>query len=135
GTDREPDSYGWNIGSGASRQVSQDSPVVPAPYTPPPLSAPLPQQPAEQRLVAPVATPEPARVKAYADETMELPIFRELESAWFRSREPGADTGLTQSQPVASAAPAAPPVAPPRPAAVPQPASRPAVPQPAAPPP
>ncbi|WP_245601687.1 sensor histidine kinase [Hamadaea tsunoensis] len=27
---------------------------------------------------------------AYADETMELPIFRELESAWFRTRKPAA---------------------------------------------
>jgi hypothetical protein len=26
----------------------------------------------------------PMRATAYADETMELPIFRELESAWFR---------------------------------------------------
>jgi signal transduction histidine kinase len=34
-----------------------------------------------------VAT-EPARVPPFADETMELPIFRELESAWFRD-----DTG------------------------------------------
>jgi hypothetical protein len=91
---RDRESEDWNVTSGAQ------SPVVPAGYAPPPVSVPLSQQPAEQRLVA----PEPARVKAYADETMELPIFRELESAWFRTRSPGPDTSLT-AQPVAAAAP------------------------------
>jgi signal transduction histidine kinase/aspartokinase-like uncharacterized kinase len=85
----------WNVGSGSQRQA-------PAP--------PLPQQPAEQRLV----TPQPARVKAYADETMELPIFRELESAWFRTRPRIPDNAVTQPP-----APAAPPPAAPRPAAPP----------------
>jgi len=46
---------------------------------------------------APVGMPErasdshasPARVASFADETMELPIFRELESAWFNTADPG----------------------------------------------
>ncbi|MFV2109700.1 nitrate- and nitrite sensing domain-containing protein [Micromonospora sp. LOL_015] len=38
----------------------------------------------------PTVTP-PAAPKQFADETMELPIFRELESAWFRTRRPTAD--------------------------------------------
>jgi signal transduction histidine kinase len=113
--DREPEGPGWNIGTGPARPVSPEPPVVPAPYAPP-----LPQQPAEERLVA----PQPARVKAYADETMELPIFRELESAWFRTRPSGPDTALTQP-----GQPPVPPSAPPPPAAPPVPS------QPAAPPP
>jgi hypothetical protein len=109
--DRDTETVGWNIGSGPMRQVP-GTPVVPAPYTPPPLVVQLPQQPAEQRLVA----PEPARVKAYVDETMELPIFRELESAWFRSRpepveEPPPAPPTAVAGPQAAAYPA-PPVVP-----------------------
>ncbi len=81
----------WNIGSGSYRQVGMPA-TVPAPYAAP--APPLPQQPVEERLVAP--RPTPARVKAYADETMELPIFRELESAWFQTRKPGPESALTQ---------------------------------------
>ena len=92
-----PAAPGWNIASGSQRQVSGP----PAPAGPP-----LSQQPAEQRLVA----PQPARVKAYADETMELPIFRELESAWFRSRPRTAENAVTG--PPASAQPVAPQPAP-----------------------
>jgi hypothetical protein len=33
----------------------------------------------------------------YVDETMELPIYQELESAWFRTRRPGHDQAPTQS--------------------------------------
>ncbi|MEV4713635.1 nitrate- and nitrite sensing domain-containing protein [Micromonospora sp. NPDC049374] len=39
-------------------------------------------------------TPTPPQAQnrqRYADETMELPIFRELESAWFRTRRPGPE--------------------------------------------
>jgi hypothetical protein len=59
-------------------------PVTPRPYVPP--------RPAERRVT-------------YADETMELPIFRELESAWFhthRSAAPetaAAGAVATQTQP------------------------------------
>ncbi|MGA3526054.1 nitrate- and nitrite sensing domain-containing protein [Melissospora conviva] len=40
------------------------------------------------------ARPAGARpAPAYADETMELPIFRELESNWFRTRRPADEAG------------------------------------------
>jgi hypothetical protein len=72
----------WNGQSGATRIVSSPTgqpPTVPAGYAPPPLVVPAPSSP-------PGA--EPARLGAsHPDETMELPIFRELESAWFRGRE------------------------------------------------
>ncbi|WP_435203974.1 nitrate- and nitrite sensing domain-containing protein [Micromonospora sp. bgisy143] len=54
----------------------------PAPATPAPAASsprPAPQQPQAQNR------------QRYADETMELPIFRELESAWFRTRRPGPE--------------------------------------------
>ncbi|WP_422738251.1 nitrate- and nitrite sensing domain-containing protein [Micromonospora sp. WMMD729] len=54
----------------------------PAPSTPAPAASsprPAPQQPQAQNR------------QRYADETMELPIFRELESAWFRTRRPGPE--------------------------------------------
>ena len=35
--------------------------------------------------------PQAQNRQRYADETMELPIFRELESAWFRTRRPGPE--------------------------------------------
>ncbi|SCL36221.1 hypothetical protein GA0074692_4296 [Micromonospora pallida] len=46
----------------------------------------------------PVSAPDQQR---YADETMELPIFRELESAWFRTRRPVNDetAGGTRTSP------------------------------------
>ncbi|MBO4205520.1 sensor histidine kinase [Micromonospora echinofusca] len=45
----------------------------------------------------PPAAPAPAeRQQRYADETMELPIFRELESAWFRTRRPAEDAPVVQ---------------------------------------
>jgi signal transduction histidine kinase len=71
--EHDGDPAGWGV-----REPQTDAPSVPAGYAPP-----LPVRPAEQRMGA----PEPVRVMAYADETMELPIFRELESAWFRGRE------------------------------------------------
>ncbi|MBO4163062.1 nitrate- and nitrite sensing domain-containing protein [Micromonospora antibiotica] len=67
---------------------------TPAPRqpTPPPVRA---AQPAANRPSAPQQVPQ----QRYADETMELPIFRELESAWFRTRKPGPEesTGARQS--------------------------------------
>ncbi|MEH1100464.1 sensor histidine kinase [Micromonospora sp. CPCC 205561] len=52
---------------------------------PPAAQAPAP--------AAPQARPgaQQAQRQRYADETMELPIFRELESAWFRTRRPGSE--------------------------------------------
>jgi signal transduction histidine kinase len=51
-----------------------------------------PPAPAGQPTIAyvPPAPAMPDRTVPYADETMELPIFRELESAWFRTRKPAA---------------------------------------------
>ncbi|MGC5052560.1 nitrate- and nitrite sensing domain-containing protein [Micromonospora sp. DT48] len=55
----------------------------------------VPQQaPAARPAQAPPAaptTPQAQNRQRYADETMELPIFRELESAWFRTRRPGPE--------------------------------------------
>jgi hypothetical protein len=48
------------------------------------------------RMARPAAEPS-ANVEArpkFADETMELPIFRELESAWFRTRRKPEDAGV-----------------------------------------
>jgi signal transduction histidine kinase len=108
---------GWNAKSGNQPQV------------------PLPQQPAEQRMVAPSAPP-PARVKAYADETMELPIFRELESAWFQTRPRSPENAVTGPPAPAPAPPAAAPQPAPPPQSAPPPRSQqPLVPQPFVPPP
>jgi hypothetical protein len=127
--DRDNETIGWNIGSGSNRSVAGGSPVVPAGYAPPAVGVPLSQQPAEQRL----APPEPARVKTYADETMELPIFRELESAWFRSRPEDTDEAITA--PAAQAAAGQSTAAPGAPVVPQPPAPAPYVPQGAAPPP
>jgi signal transduction histidine kinase len=52
------------------------------------MTAELPRVPSTE-VVKPATPPPPADVRArFADETMELPIFRELESAWFRTRRP-----------------------------------------------
>jgi len=72
---------------------------------------------------ASVAPPAGARAVPFADETMELPIFRELESAWFQSRRAqqapaGVGAPRTSGAPVANGAamPAASVSAPPAPA-------------------
>ncbi|SCG41454.1 Signal transduction histidine kinase [Micromonospora halophytica] len=69
-------------------------PVASAPATPPPARQPAVPQPRAGQ-AAPVNRPptpqETANRQRYADETMELPIFRELESAWFRTRKPGPE--------------------------------------------
>jgi signal transduction histidine kinase len=44
-------------------------------------------RPADPTGGAPYAPPPP-EPKRYGDETMELPIFRQLESAWFRTQRP-----------------------------------------------
>ncbi|MGW0502593.1 nitrate- and nitrite sensing domain-containing protein [Micromonospora sp. NPDC003241] len=72
----------------------------PAPQQTPsawPASAPQPQP----------TTPTPPQAQnrqRYADETMELPIFRELESAWFRTRRPGPEESAGARQPAANGA-------------------------------
>ncbi|SCF37240.1 Signal transduction histidine kinase [Micromonospora viridifaciens] len=65
----------------AGLDMTTELPRVARPEAPPaasrPVPAPAPQQAADRQ--------------RYADETMELPIFRELESAWFRTRRPGPE--------------------------------------------
>ncbi|MEV1290524.1 nitrate- and nitrite sensing domain-containing protein [Micromonospora sp. NPDC049679] len=51
--------------------------------------------------------PAPQPRVPFADETMELPIFRELESAWFRTRKPTAEETRTATTPAAKSAVAA----------------------------
>jgi signal transduction histidine kinase len=93
--------------SGGPATVTPPSPSAPPVW--PPVSTPDPVQPVayertdEYPAVAsapPAAQPSIAYIPPapamstqpvpYADETMELPIFRELESAWFRTRKPAA---------------------------------------------
>ncbi|MFF0229948.1 nitrate- and nitrite sensing domain-containing protein [Micromonospora sp. NPDC005254] len=57
---------------------------------PPAQTRPAPQQPQAQNR------------QRYADETMELPIFRELESAWFRTRRPGPEEAAAGDKPAAN---------------------------------
>lgn len=45
----------------------------------------------------PAAPPAPQPRPPFADETMELPIFRELESAWFRTRRSASDEARGES--------------------------------------
>ncbi|MFC8615274.1 nitrate- and nitrite sensing domain-containing protein [Micromonospora purpureochromogenes] len=82
-----------------------------APATPPAVRQPTAQPAAPQVRAAqpaPVNRPptpqETANRQRYADETMELPIFRELESAWFRTRKPGPEEAAAAA---AAARPAA----------------------------
>lgn len=68
----------------AAQPQARPSAPAPAPAAP---SRPAPQQPQAQNR------------QRYADETMELPIFRELESAWFRTRRPGSEEAGVGAQP------------------------------------
>ncbi|WP_422734347.1 nitrate- and nitrite sensing domain-containing protein [Micromonospora sp. WMMD558] len=71
----------------AGPAVTPSAPVTrPAPATPPAVARPTTPQPAQNR-------------QRYADETMELPIFRELESAWFRTRRPGPEEAAKAAVP------------------------------------
>ncbi|MCW3840124.1 nitrate- and nitrite sensing domain-containing protein [Micromonospora yasonensis] len=79
----------------AGLDMTTELPRVPRPDTPPPA------------VNRPVPAPRPAPQQAgnrqrYADETMELPIFRELESAWFRTRRPGPNEEATTAQAAAA---------------------------------
>jgi len=67
-----------------------------APPVPERLAAALDMTAELPRMARPAADPS-ANVEArpkFADETMELPIFRELESAWFRTRRKPEDAGV-----------------------------------------
>ncbi|MEE6259579.1 sensor histidine kinase [Plantactinospora sonchi] len=70
-----------------------------APPVPERLAAALDMTAELPRMARPSAEP-PATVDArpkFADETMELPIFRELESAWFRTRRTPEEASASQS--------------------------------------
>ncbi|MFC4020663.1 nitrate- and nitrite sensing domain-containing protein [Micromonospora sp. GCM10011542] len=73
--------------SGAEQQPSAPLPAQRQAPAPAAQSRPAPQQPQAQNR------------QRYADETMELPIFRELESNWFRTRRPGPEDAATAAQP------------------------------------
>jgi signal transduction histidine kinase len=84
------------------------APPVWPPMAPMPAAAPVPtgdspeaaeepepaDAPAASGTVAPPARPyepPPREPRRFADETMELPIFTQLESAWFRSKRPAPE--------------------------------------------
>ncbi|GAA3770090.1 hypothetical protein GCM10022225_66200 [Plantactinospora mayteni] len=79
-----------------------------APPVPERLAAALDMTAELPRMARPPATDAAASTEArpkFADETMELPIFRELESAWFRTRRKPEETG-GQPQGAGTASPA-----------------------------
>ncbi|MEH0935197.1 nitrate- and nitrite sensing domain-containing protein [Micromonospora psammae] len=73
---------------------AEPAPQAPTTATPAGRQPAAPQQ-ARPPQAAPAERPQTPQQAAnrqrYADETMELPIFRELESAWFRTRRPGPE--------------------------------------------
>ncbi|MEU4640144.1 nitrate- and nitrite sensing domain-containing protein [Micromonospora sp. NPDC023814] len=74
----------------AALDMTTELPRVPRPGT----EHPAAQAPAPEPAAAPSRPTAPQQAQnrqRYADETMELPIFRELESAWFRTRRPGPE--------------------------------------------
>ncbi|MFG2053669.1 nitrate- and nitrite sensing domain-containing protein [Micromonospora sp. NPDC048930] len=85
----------------AGLDMTTELPRVARPETPPAATPPAVSRP------APAPAPRPAPQQAanrqrYADETMELPIFRELESAWFRTRRPGPNEEAAAAQTTAA---------------------------------
>ncbi|RKN23726.1 HAMP domain-containing protein [Micromonospora musae] len=85
----------------AALDMTTELPRVPRPESQPapaPAAPPAPNRPAP----APQAQPQPQPQQRYADETMELPIFRELESAWFRTRRPGPEETAGAAKPAAT---------------------------------
>ncbi|GLL03997.1 hypothetical protein GCM10017581_057440 [Dactylosporangium matsuzakiense] len=82
----------------------------PEPYAPADMTAEIPRVRLDWD-PAPSESDAPETRQRFVDETMELPIFRELESAWFTTkRQPLED--LTPPAPVAAAPTAAPTQAP-----------------------
>ncbi|WP_018218528.1 nitrate- and nitrite sensing domain-containing protein [Salinispora vitiensis] len=69
-------------------------PAAPQPTAVQP-AAPQPAAPQNQQPSAPAPNQQPP-----ADATMELPIFRELESAWFRTRRPGSEETVKNAETV-----------------------------------
>ncbi|MET7965113.1 nitrate- and nitrite sensing domain-containing protein [Micromonospora sp. NPDC005305] len=81
----------------AGLDMTTELPRVNRPETPPAVNRPAPA-PAPR----PATPQQPGNRQRYADETMELPIFRELESAWFRTSRPGPKEEPAAAQPVAA---------------------------------
>ncbi|MEV6690039.1 nitrate- and nitrite sensing domain-containing protein [Micromonospora sp. NPDC051196] len=79
----------------AALDMTTELPRVPRP-------AAQPTPPARPTIPTP---PQVQNRQRYADETMELPIFRELESAWFRTRRTGPEESAGARQPAANGAP------------------------------
>ncbi|RZT82590.1 signal transduction histidine kinase [Micromonospora violae] len=80
----------------AALDMTTELPRVPRPGEQPAAAQPPAPAPQPAPAPAPQTRPAPQQPQAqnrqrYADETMELPIFRELESAWFRTRRPGSE--------------------------------------------
>ncbi|MFF5051865.1 nitrate- and nitrite sensing domain-containing protein [Micromonospora sp. NPDC000663] len=85
----------------AALDMTTELPRVPRPGDQPAAAA---QPPAPAPAPAAQSRPAPQQPQAqnrqrYADETMELPIFRELESAWFRTRRPGPEEAAATAKP------------------------------------
>ncbi|SCG43028.1 sensor histidine kinase [Micromonospora inositola] len=74
----------------AALDMTTELPRVQRPEAAPPAAMPpgANRPPAANR---PTTPQQAGNRQRYADETMELPIFRELESAWFRTRRPGPE--------------------------------------------
>ncbi|MFU8870724.1 nitrate- and nitrite sensing domain-containing protein [Micromonospora sp. SL4-19] len=83
----------------AGLDMTTELPRVTRPEAPPAASRPAPAQ-----VPAPRPAPPQQAANRFADETMELPIFRELESAWFRTRRPGPEEAAGAQATAASAA-------------------------------
>ncbi|WCN82262.1 sensor histidine kinase [Micromonospora sp. LH3U1] len=84
----------------AALDMTTELPRVPRPGEQPAAA----RQPAPAPAQAPQSRPAPQQPQAqnrqrYADETMELPIFRELESAWFRTRRSGSEEAAAGAEP------------------------------------
>ncbi|MFR9781041.1 ATPase, partial [Micromonospora sp. MS34] len=83
----------------AGLDMTTELPRVARPDTPPAAMPPAVSRPAPAPAPAPRPTPQQAANRQrYADETMELPIFRELESAWFRTSRPGPNEEAAAAQ-------------------------------------
>ncbi|PZF97431.1 nitrate- and nitrite sensing domain-containing protein [Micromonospora deserti] len=98
----------------AALDMTTELPRVPRPGEAPAAPAPQPavrptHTPAAAQPQARPTTPQQAQNRQrYADETMELPIFRELESAWFRTRRPGPEEAAGAARSAATSGAAAP---------------------------
>ncbi|MET8832722.1 nitrate- and nitrite sensing domain-containing protein [Micromonospora sp. NPDC004540] len=81
----------------AGLDMTTELPRVTRPETPPAANRPAPA-PAPR----PTTPQQAGNRQRYADETMELPIFRELESAWFRTSRPAPKEEPTAAESAAT---------------------------------